>query len=91
MKKTTIIIVLVLICSLFFGIDQEKLNKDLYNAAGSANLTAVKKLLTAGANINSREGLLGWTPLMKVLFGKVTKAKSAVFDYLLQNGADINV
>lgn len=93
MKKIVFIFAILLISFLIIPktLDQEKLNKELYDAAGFSNLMQVQKLISLGANINSREGLLGWTPLMKTLDGKSTKAKKAVFDYLLQNGADVNI
>ncbi len=69
--------------------NQNALNKELYKAVGKENLKNVKKALAEGADINAREGALGWTPLMKSLFWKSTKERKEIFFYLLQNGADV--
>ena len=66
--------------------NSEELNEALVDAAGNGNLSEVKRLLAAGAEINQRTAdSYGW-PLLRAL----TEEHMDVARYLLENGADPN-
>lgn len=60
-------------------------NMTLHRAAGGDDLTVVKKVLQDGADINERNK--GWTPLMLATYYN----RIAIAEYLIENGADINL
>jgi len=68
------------------GKQQSDNDKALARAALYGKVETVCSLLDAGANINARTIISGWTPLMAA----ASEGKTAVVQILLDRGADIN-
>jgi len=66
---------------------QEALDTSLHTAVSRKNLTETARLIEARANVNSREDLLGYTPLQTA----VTKKWPEGCHLLMQHGANIQV
>lgn len=91
--KKNIIIVFLLILSLFvFAADKNvsKIDKDFYKAATNCDIELTQKLLSSGANINANAGGLGWTAMMKIVFGKQEAGQIEMLKFLIENKADVN-
>ena len=66
------------------------LDDKLQTAAIKCDPAAVQILITQGANVNSRDSLLGYTPLMSVVECKNKDAAQQIAQLLLDKGADIS-
>ena len=58
----------------------------LHEAASSGDIDIVKQFLNAGANVNAKENLTGWTPL----FNATSSGKKEVAALLIDKGAEVN-
>ncbi|MFN4152713.1 MAG: ankyrin repeat domain-containing protein, partial [Candidatus Sericytochromatia bacterium] len=69
---------------------KEDLNKKLYDAIDTENLSEVKKLITTGVKVNQKRGIseeiLGVTPLMFASY----RDNVEIVKFLISKGADIN-
>lgn len=73
------------------GVKIDAQNQDSITATGLAvqygSLTALKKLINSGANINTRQGSAEWSLLMIAAYN----GNEEVVKYLLDKGADVDV
>ena len=58
---------------------------DIWTAAGTGNIGAVKKHLDAGVDVNA-SNFAGWTPLHRAAI----KGHTQIIQLLIANGADVN-
>jgi len=66
---------------------QEALDTSLHTAISRKNLTETARLIEAKANVNSREDLLGWTPLQAAIAKGWTEGRRL----LMKHGADLPI
>jgi ankyrin repeat protein len=78
-------IIIGYVCMVLFGtgVSKERL---LVNAAANDNLIQFKKIAAEGVDLNTKEGLLGQTPLTATTFALGTN----VFGYLLSTGVNVD-
>lgn len=93
MKKNLLISVLLILSLLVFAKDKNvsKVNEKFYKAVGDTNIKLAQQYLSEGADINTKAGSFGWTPLMKIVFGKSDNAKMEMFKFLIDNKADVTI
>jgi ankyrin repeat protein len=65
-------------------IAMSSLDEQLCDVAGIGSLNVVKRLVQAGANVNSKNEY-GWTPLHQASFGH-----AEVMRFLIENGANVH-
>jgi hypothetical protein len=65
----------------------DSLHQTIRLGRDEAGLPIVEMLVKAGADINARTGIDGWTPLMGAAYNECPR----ITDYLIQNGADTKI
>jgi len=97
MKKTSIVILLLMLIPLYVMAD---VNDDLFKGIERGKINVVKNALEDGADVNARDKKSGWTALMvatvfrKVCankgYVKLEKSYVEIIKYLISKGADVN-
>lgn len=66
---------------------QEKLNRQLSDAAEAGDVERIRRLVTDGANVNNTDGKNGWTPLHHA----ASAGHLSVVQCLMEEGVDPNI
>ena len=83
---TKIPFILTMLIVLLGTLNLSAQNTDLLNKVRNNDLTAVKELIAAGADVNTQDDMMGYTPLYLAISG----GNKEMAELLLSNGADIN-
>ncbi len=85
-SKTTVSYLLTFIAAFFLILNLAAQDNELLNKVRNNDLNAAKQLINSGADVNTEDDMMGYTPLYLAISG----GNKDMVDLLLSNGADIN-